>query len=74
MLFRSLPALKRATQLIIEIAGGKSAKGMVDVYPGKPEREPIRLSAVEVKRLLGVEFSLDQIVSTLASLDRKSVV
>ena len=64
----ALPALKRATQLIIEIAGGKSAKGVVDVYPGKPEREPIRLSTAEVKRLLGVEFSLDQIATTLASL------
>jgi len=64
----TLPALKRATQLLVEVAGGKAAKGVVDVYPGKPERKPIRLSTAEVKRILGIEFGLDQIVAVLASL------
>ncbi|MBC8429547.1 MAG: phenylalanine--tRNA ligase subunit beta, partial [Dehalococcoidia bacterium] len=64
----TLPALKRATQLIIQLASGEAAKGLADVYPGKLEREPILLSTGEVKRLLGVEFSLDQITGALASL------
>jgi len=64
----ALPALKRATQLIRQIAGGEVAKGWVDVYPGRQEHEPIRLSTAAVKRLLGVEFSLDQIVEALTSL------
>ncbi|TET16866.1 MAG: phenylalanine--tRNA ligase subunit beta [Dehalococcoidia bacterium] len=64
----TLPALKRATQLIIQLAGGEAAKGLVDVYPGKLDREPILLSTDQVKRLLGVEFSLDQIVEVLTSL------
>ena len=64
----TLPALKRATQLIIQLAGGESANGVADVYPGKLEREPILLSTGKVKSLLGVEFSLDQIVGVLASL------
>ncbi|GAI44393.1 unnamed protein product, partial [marine sediment metagenome] len=29
--------LKRATQLLLELAGGKAARGIVDVYPGKLE-------------------------------------
>jgi phenylalanyl-tRNA synthetase beta chain len=38
------------------------------VYPGRREPEPISLSTDETKRILGVEFSLDQIVNTLTSL------
>ncbi len=64
----TLPALRRATQLIMRLAGGKAARGLVDVYPGKQEHEPILLSTNQVERLLGVEFNLDQIVRTLASL------
>jgi len=64
----ALPALKRATQLIMEIAGGESAKSVADVYPGRLDWKPIRLSTAEVKRLLGVKFSLDQIVAALTSL------
>jgi len=62
------PALKRATQLIIKLAGGEAARGFIDVYPGKQEQEPILLSTDRVRRVLGVEFSIDQIVNTLTSL------
>jgi len=64
----TLPALKRATQLIIQLAGGEAAKGLVDAYPGKQEPEPILLSTGEVNSFLSVEFSLDQIKGALASL------
>jgi len=64
----TLPALKRATQLIIQLVGGQAAKGLVDAYPGKQEPESIRLSTSQVNQLLGVEFSLDQIVEALTSL------
>ncbi len=64
----TLPALRRATQLIAELGGGKVASGIIDAYPGRLEREPIRLSTGEVKRYLGVEFSLEQIVDTLTAL------
>ncbi len=64
----TLPALKRATQLLVELAGGEAAQGIIDVYPGKREPEAMALSTGEVKRVLGVEFSLDQIVDALVSL------
>jgi len=63
-----LPALRRATQLIIQLAGGKAAQGLIDVYPGRRERLPIRLTTGMVERLLGVAFSLDRIVGALTSL------
>ena len=64
----ALLAIKRATQLTVEIAGGEAAKGIADAYPGRLDRKPIRLSTAEAKRLLGVEFSPDQIADALDSL------
>ena len=64
----TLPALRRATQLIVQLAGGEAARGVADVYPGKLDEEPILLSTGEVKQVLGVEFSLDQVVEALTSL------
>ena len=64
----TVPALKRATQLIIELAGGEAARGLADVYPGEVEPEPVLLSTGEVKRVLGTEFSLEQMVGVLTSL------
>ena len=64
----TIPALKRTTQLLVQLGGGKAAKGLIDAYPGKRERKPILLTTGRVKRLLGVEFRLDQITGALASL------
>jgi len=64
----TLPALNRATQLLVDLGGGEAAKGVVDVYPGKLEPEPVLLSTSEVKRILGVEFSLEEITRILTSL------
>jgi phenylalanyl-tRNA synthetase beta chain len=63
-----LPALRRATQLILELAGGEAAAGIIDVYPGRREREPILLTASQVKALLGIEVSQEQIITVLESL------
>ena len=56
----TLPAIKRATQLLAELGGGEVARGIVDVYPDKLVQRPIMLSVGEVKRHLGVEYSLEQ--------------
>jgi phenylalanyl-tRNA synthetase beta chain len=64
----ALPALRRATQLIKQLAGGEVAKGWIDAYPGRKITKPIPLSTSEAKRLLGAKFSLNQIVETLTSL------
>ncbi|MFC2065526.1 phenylalanine--tRNA ligase subunit beta [Chloroflexota bacterium] len=64
----TVPALKHATQLIIQLGDGKAARGVADVYPGQRDPEPILLSKNEVKRILGIEFGLEQIADTLASL------
>ena len=39
----AMVALKRATQLMMELTGAKVAKGIIDVYPGKQEIKSILL-------------------------------
>ena len=64
----TMPALKRATQLMVELGGGQAVKGIIDVYPGKMERKPIKISTADIKRTMGLEYSLDQIVTSLTAL------
>ena len=64
----TLPAIERATKLIIQLTGGEAAKGLADIYPGKIEPEPILLPTSQLNSLLGVEFNIDQIISMLTSL------
>jgi len=60
--------LKRATQLLLELAGGKAAKGVIDVYPGKAKPKPILLTALEVQHLSGLEVTIGEMLRVLESL------
>ncbi|MFP3899024.1 MAG: phenylalanine--tRNA ligase subunit beta [Dehalococcoidia bacterium] len=60
--------LRRATQLLLELAGGRAARGVVDVYPGKAEPKRISLTTRAVERLSGLQVSFDEIGGTLRSL------
>ena len=64
----TMPALKRATQLLIEVCGGEAAQGIIDVYPGKTETPPIKLPVDLVSRLIGKDYTFDEIWNTLSSL------
>ncbi|AII57517.1 phenylalanine--tRNA ligase subunit beta [Dehalococcoides mccartyi] len=48
-------ALKRATQLILEIAGGQAASGFIDVMPVNKEKKSIVLSLSKVNQVLGYD-------------------
>jgi phenylalanyl-tRNA synthetase beta chain len=60
--------LKRATQLLLELTGGRAAKGIIDVYPEKPEPKLISLTTREVKRLSGLKVNIDEILKVLKAL------
>ncbi|MHC1579009.1 MAG: phenylalanine--tRNA ligase subunit beta [Dehalococcoidia bacterium] len=60
--------LKRATELLLELAGGKAVKGIIDVYPGKPEPKPISLTTREVGRLSGLKVNIYDISRILTAL------
>ncbi len=64
----TLIALERAMQLLLELAGGVAASGLIDVYPNRVERQQILLPIYYVKRLLGIEFEPDQIARVLGYL------
>ncbi len=61
----ALIALRRATQLMVEVCGAAAAKGVIDVYPGKQDPHIMRFNYSEVKRLLGIEMSPDNIRQAL---------
>jgi phenylalanyl-tRNA synthetase beta chain len=63
-----LTPLKRATQLLLELAGGRAAGGVIDVYPGKAKPRPILFPAREVKRLTGLEADTGEMLRVLRSL------
>ncbi|MBM3158112.1 MAG: phenylalanine--tRNA ligase subunit beta, partial [Chloroflexi bacterium] len=61
-------ALRRATQLLLELAGGKAARGIADVYPGKKERKTVLLPRERIERVLGLEVDPERVKKVLASL------
>ncbi len=64
-------ALKRASLLILEVAGGKITSDLIDIYPKKIEDTQVRLSFENTKKLIGEEIPRDVIKRILMSLDIK---
>ncbi len=64
----TVPALRRATQLMLQIAGGTAAVGFADAYPEPSQARVVRLRTSSVERLLGLDVGQDKIISVLTSL------
>lgn len=62
-------AADRTAQLISEIAGGKIAKGVIDVYPNKIKEKVFSLRLERVTKLLGYSVQRDEIIRILTTLD-----
>lgn len=62
-------ALKRASLLIQEVAGGDISSEVVDIYTKKIEDFQVRLSFENAKKLIGEELPKDVIKRILMSLD-----
>jgi phenylalanyl-tRNA synthetase beta chain len=63
------PVAQRTAELFRQLGGGTVCQGMVDVYPTKPPTQGITLQLSEVKRLLGIDIPLSEIVRILRSLE-----
>ena len=62
-------ALRRATQLIQQVAGGNVAPGIVDVFPGQQHLpDKVRLTTGRLKKVLGMEVEIGTVEQVLASL------
>jgi len=62
-------ALNRATQLMIEVSGGKAAKGVIDIYPTPFQSSTITLHLPMVKKVLGIEIPEKNIHQILKNMD-----
>ncbi|GIT43259.1 MAG: hypothetical protein Ct9H300mP11_11950 [Chloroflexota bacterium] len=62
-------ALRRATRLIQEVAGGIVAPGIVDILSDEGADPPVvSLTTDKIKRMLGMEVDLNQVQEVLGSL------
>ena len=66
-------ALRRATQLILRLADGRAARGVVDLYPGREETPTVTLSQRRIEQVLGARFEMDRVAGVLASLGFQEV-
>ena len=64
-------ALKRAANLIIEVAGGKISSEIVDLYPNKIKDFEVFLSYEKMDRLIGAIIPREEVKNILSSLDIK---
>lgn len=62
-------ALKRAAQLIKELAGGQIASEIVDIYPTEIKRAEIKVAYRNVERLIGVAIPKTEIRAILESME-----
>jgi phenylalanyl-tRNA synthetase beta chain len=64
-------ALKRAANLIIELAGGEITSDITDIYPKKMEDYSVVLNFNKAAKIIGEELPKETIKKILASLDIK---
>ena len=61
-------ALRRATQLILETAGGQAAAGIIDVFPGDAEVPAVPLTVARLRQVLGMDLDIARAETVLGSL------
>ncbi|MEI6044423.1 MAG: phenylalanine--tRNA ligase subunit beta [Chloroflexota bacterium] len=62
-------AIRRAIQLMQQYAGGRIAKGIVDVYPAPHSHKVLEFPLTEIRRVLGIEIPTKKVVEMLAALE-----
>ena len=62
-------ALRRATQLILQTAGGEAAAGIIDVFPaGEEPVVPVPLTVNRLRQVLGMDLDIARAETVLGSL------
>ena len=61
-------ALRRATRLIHQVAGGKIAQGIIDVFPDGPSPQMVPLTQKRLKKVLGMDIGWETVEQVLTSL------
>jgi phenylalanyl-tRNA synthetase beta chain len=63
------PGVRRGLQYMAEWSGGIVAPGLVDVYPLPPKDPLVVVTSHDVKRLLGIELSAQEIAELLSRIE-----
>ncbi|HKJ38325.1 MAG TPA: phenylalanine--tRNA ligase subunit beta, partial [Anaerolineales bacterium] len=66
--------VKRGLQFMAEWSGGKVAPGLVDEYPLQPKDSVVDVTTQDVKRLLGIDLTVEKISELLTHLEFKCEV
>jgi phenylalanyl-tRNA synthetase beta chain len=66
-------ASRRCCELILELADGELASGLVDVGQPPPRREPITLRLSQLKRILGIDVPVERVREILVALGNEEV-
>lgn len=61
-------ASQRTAQLIVKVAGGKIAKGVVDIYPQKRNVKKVNMRLSRMTALLGIEIPIETVINILTKL------
>jgi len=64
----TMVGIRRAVRLMLELAGGRAAEGIIDVHPGKRRETRITVTQERLRRVLGVQLPTPQVRQTLTSL------
>jgi phenylalanyl-tRNA synthetase beta chain len=65
----TLPALLYAGRLMEELGGGTLKAEVADTYPLPPSPKTLILQSADVKRLLGIDISVEEIIRILTALE-----
>jgi len=61
-------ASRRATALLVQLAGGKAAPGLVDAWPVKKQTPPVQMRLSRMRHLLGISIETERVLTILDRL------
>jgi phenylalanyl-tRNA synthetase beta chain len=64
----AIRAVRRATQLILETAGGTAAAGISDTFPAWAESTKMLFTNTRMRKVLGADFAQVQVIEVLRAL------
>ncbi|HKQ06528.1 MAG TPA: phenylalanine--tRNA ligase subunit beta [Blastocatellia bacterium] len=62
-------AADRVAELIVEVAGGRILKGVIDVYPAPVSRDSVALREARIERLTGLKVPIARAAEILRALE-----
>jgi phenylalanyl-tRNA synthetase beta chain len=66
-------ASRRCCELILELAGGELAEGVIDIGQKPQERKPIKLRFNQIERILGIELAAGNVRQIFGALGLREV-